>query len=78
MSDPADAMPQATDPNGFGLVALYRSRSTWNSSQRATRSSRSASVSGVMTVSDMALYTFNLNSTEFRWVQPYSERLLPN
>lgn len=53
MSDPADAAPRATDPNSFGLVASYPSRSTWNSTQRAARSSRSASFLGAMTVSDM-------------------------
>lgn len=30
MSDPADAVPRATDPNNFGLVAPYRSMSAWN------------------------------------------------
>src|SRR5699024_4360217 len=53
MSDPGNAVPRATDPNNFGLVAPYRSRSTWNLSRRASMSSRRASVSGVMMVSDM-------------------------
>ena len=53
MSEPECAVPRATEPNSFGFVAPYRSRSTWNSTQRAARSSRSASFLGAMTVSDM-------------------------
>jgi len=51
MSDPGRAVPRATDPKSFGLVAPYRSRSTWNSSRRESRSSRRASVSGVVEIS---------------------------
>ena len=43
MSDPEDAVPRATDPKSFELVAAYRSRSAWNSSRRESMSSRMAS-----------------------------------
>ena len=78
MPDQADAVPRATDPTSFGLVAPYPSRCTWNFTQRAARSSRRVSFSGALTVSDMlpgywawqhvdmALWTLNRNSTELR------------
>lgn len=77
-SDPADAVPLATETNSLGKVAPHRSSSTWNSSRRTLMSSRRTSVSGVATVSDMpsgnrprqavnlATYTSKRNSTTFR------------
>lgn len=47
MSLPARAVPRATEPKSFGLVAAYLARSARNSSRRASRSSCKASVSGV-------------------------------
>ena len=40
MSEPGDAVPRATEPNSLGFVARYLSRSAWNSSRRASMSSR--------------------------------------
>lgn len=45
MSDSAGAVPRATDPNNFGLVAPYRYRSAWNPD--TTRSEELAQCEGL-------------------------------